>query len=90
MAAKGLDTGDKVLAKGVAYRLIHVLRIQARTARLSEWGATGRRGYGGCRNGWSRRDKKGRLVYHNDQSSPLLAYVGVYGHVFGGLKSTPH
>jgi hypothetical protein len=26
MAAKGLDTGDRVLAKAVSYRLIHVLR----------------------------------------------------------------
>jgi|SRR5579863_9219927 len=34
MAAKGLDTGDKVLAKGVAYRLIHVLRLQARGGKL--------------------------------------------------------
>ena len=28
MAAKGLDTGDKVLAKAVAGRLIHSLRMQ--------------------------------------------------------------
>ncbi len=34
MAAKGLDTGDKVLAKAVAYRLIHVLRIQARGGKI--------------------------------------------------------
>lgn len=34
MAAKGLDTGDKVLAKGVAYRLIHVLRLQARGGKI--------------------------------------------------------
>ena len=30
MAAKGLDTGDKVLAKAVAGRLIHALRQQCR------------------------------------------------------------
>jgi peptide deformylase len=30
MAAKGLDTGDKVLAKAVAARLIHALRHQCR------------------------------------------------------------
>jgi hypothetical protein len=30
MAAKGLDTGDKVLAKAVASRLIHALRQQCR------------------------------------------------------------
>jgi hypothetical protein len=30
MAAKGLDTGDKVLAKAVAARLIHALRQQCR------------------------------------------------------------
>ena len=27
LEAKGLDTGDKVLAKGIAYKLIHALRI---------------------------------------------------------------
>jgi hypothetical protein len=30
MKAKGLDVGDKVLAKGIASRLIHALRQQAR------------------------------------------------------------
>ena len=30
MAAKGLDTGNKVLAKAVASRLIHALRQQCR------------------------------------------------------------
>jgi hypothetical protein len=34
MAAKGLDTGDKVLAKAVGYRLIHVLRLQARGGKI--------------------------------------------------------
>lgn len=34
MAAKGLDTGDKVLAKAVAVRLIHVLRINARNGKI--------------------------------------------------------
>ncbi len=34
MAAKGLDTGDKVLAKSVSYRLIHVLRLQARGGKI--------------------------------------------------------
>jgi hypothetical protein len=29
MAAKGLDTGDKVLAKAITGRLIHALRMQA-------------------------------------------------------------
>lgn len=29
MAAKGLDTGDKVLAKGIGSQLIHALRMQA-------------------------------------------------------------
>lgn len=28
MQAKGLDVGDKVLAKAIAYRLIHALRMQ--------------------------------------------------------------
>jgi hypothetical protein len=30
MAAKGLDTGDKVLAKAISGRLIHALRQQCR------------------------------------------------------------
>ena len=34
MAAKGLEAGDKVLAKAVAYRLIHVLRLQARGGKI--------------------------------------------------------
>jgi hypothetical protein len=34
MAAKGLDTGDKVLAKAVASRLIHALRQQCRRGLL--------------------------------------------------------
>jgi hypothetical protein len=34
MAARGLDTGDKVLAKAVAYRLIHILRLQARGGKI--------------------------------------------------------
>ena len=34
MKAKGLDTGDKVLAKAISYRLIHVLRIQARIGKI--------------------------------------------------------
>ncbi len=29
MRAKGLDTGDKVLAKGIGSSLIHALRMQA-------------------------------------------------------------
>ena len=36
MAAKGLDTGDHVLAKAVSYRLIHVQRIQARNGKNVE------------------------------------------------------
>jgi len=34
MKAKGLDTGDRVLAKAVSYRLIHALRIQARIGKI--------------------------------------------------------
>jgi len=34
MKAKGLDAGDKVLAKAISYRLIHVPRIQARIIPL--------------------------------------------------------
>ncbi len=34
LKAKGLDTGDKVLAKAIGHRLIHALRIQARNGRL--------------------------------------------------------
>lgn len=35
MKAKGLDTGDKVLAKGIGSRLIHALRMQATRGRLT-------------------------------------------------------
>jgi hypothetical protein len=28
MAAKGLDTGDRVMAKAIAFRMIHALRQQ--------------------------------------------------------------
>jgi hypothetical protein len=38
LKAKGLDTGDKVLAKAISYRLIHALRIQARTGKLVAMG----------------------------------------------------
>jgi hypothetical protein len=34
LEAKGLDAGDKVLAKAVSYRLIHALRIQARIGKI--------------------------------------------------------
>jgi hypothetical protein len=34
MKAKGLDAGDKVLAKAISYRLIHALRIQARIGKI--------------------------------------------------------
>jgi hypothetical protein len=34
MKAKGMDTGDKVLAKAIGYRLIHALRIQARIGKI--------------------------------------------------------
>ena len=39
MKARGLDTGDKVLAKAIGYRLIHTLRIQARIGKLAAIGA---------------------------------------------------
>jgi hypothetical protein len=35
MAAKGLDTGDKVLARSMAMRLIHALRMQWRRGLIS-------------------------------------------------------
>jgi hypothetical protein len=35
MAAKGLDTGDKVLAHAMATRLIHALRQQWRRGLIS-------------------------------------------------------
>jgi len=38
MAAKGLDAGDKVLAKAISYRLIHALRIQARIGKIAALG----------------------------------------------------
>jgi hypothetical protein len=34
LETKGLDAGDRVLAKAVSYRLIHALRMQARTGKL--------------------------------------------------------
>ena len=34
MKAKGLDTGDKVLAKAIAARLIHALRMQAKMGNI--------------------------------------------------------
>ena len=35
MAAKGLDTGDKVMARAMAMRLIHALRMQCRRGNIS-------------------------------------------------------
>jgi hypothetical protein len=34
LKAKGLDAADKVLAKAISYRLIHALRIQARSGKI--------------------------------------------------------
>jgi len=34
LKAKGLDPGDRVLAKAIGHRLIHALRIQARNGKL--------------------------------------------------------
>ncbi len=48
MAAKGLDTGDKVLAKAVAARLIHALRQQCRRGLLTGWKSIWARGFGRC------------------------------------------
>jgi hypothetical protein len=41
MAAKGLDTGDKVLAKAVAAQLIHALRMQAQRGKILRDGKKG-------------------------------------------------
>jgi hypothetical protein len=38
MAAKGMDTGDKVLAKGLTNRLIHSLRMQEHRGRVKRDG----------------------------------------------------
>jgi hypothetical protein len=38
LAAKGLDGGDRVLAKSVAERLIHALRMQAKRGKIGEAG----------------------------------------------------
>ena len=35
LAAKGLDAGDRVLAKSVAERLIHALRMQAKRGKIA-------------------------------------------------------
>jgi hypothetical protein len=34
MKAKGMDTGDKVLAKGLTYRLIHSLRMYSASIKI--------------------------------------------------------
>ena len=34
MAAKGLDVGDKVLARGIANQLIHALRMQSQRGKI--------------------------------------------------------
>ncbi len=41
MQSKGLDTGDKVLAKAVAAQLIHFLRMQALRGRIIRDGKKG-------------------------------------------------
>jgi hypothetical protein len=41
MESKGLDTGDKVLAKAVASQLIHSLRMQASRGRIVRAGKKG-------------------------------------------------
>ena len=38
MDAKGLETGDKVLAKAIAYKIIHSLRQQERRGKLADAG----------------------------------------------------
>ena len=35
LKAKGLDPGDRVLAKAISHRLIHALRIQARNGKVN-------------------------------------------------------
>jgi hypothetical protein len=35
LAAKGLDSGDRVLAKSVGERLIHALRMQAKCGKIA-------------------------------------------------------
>ncbi len=41
MASKGLDTGDKVLAKAVAAQLIHALRMQSNRGKILRVGKKG-------------------------------------------------
>ena len=41
MKHKGLDDGDKVLAKAIAYRLIHALRQQCRRGLIGDGGKRG-------------------------------------------------
>jgi len=41
MGSKGLDTGDKVLAKAVAAQLIHQLRMKASRGRIFRDGKKG-------------------------------------------------
>ena len=40
LTAKGLDAGDKVLAKSVAGHVIHALRMQAKRGRIGDAGKT--------------------------------------------------
>jgi hypothetical protein len=46
LAAKGLDGGDRVLAKSVAERLIHALRMQAKRGKIAIAGKERGRSYG--------------------------------------------
>jgi hypothetical protein len=41
MEAKGLDTGDKALAKAVGYRLIQALRMQHKRGKIADAGKRG-------------------------------------------------
>jgi hypothetical protein len=57
LAVKGLDGGDRVLAKSVAGRFIHALRMQAKRGkdRYSGEGARGDRLGNWSPNGWGLR-----------------------------------
>jgi hypothetical protein len=41
MTAKGLETGDKVMAKAIAYKIVHSLRQQCRRGNLADGGKKG-------------------------------------------------
>jgi hypothetical protein len=78
MAAKGLDTGDRVLAYAMAQRMIHALRQQERRGQLQDGGkvkgASGQNLTLGTRTGMSR--KGGKRTFGEAMGGWLLDQAG--------------